>query len=145
MEDLLYESEPSGQFAGLILLLGLWTFRALVPSFGTVPTVRNDPGSVDIYPAAVECNPNFQGLRSGTESCVTIVDVEGPIRGIRYAQSEPGGSVGRVIAYAGLVVVGLGILGLLVLQSHKTRYSDCLLGGSTVAVLGNYGHCFQGL
>ena len=42
---------------------------------------------------------------------MTSVDVEGPIRG---TQSEPGGSVGRVIAYAGLVVIGLGILGLLV-------------------------------
>ena len=25
------------------------------------PTLRNDPGSMDIYPAAVECNPDFQG------------------------------------------------------------------------------------
>ena len=69
---------------------------------------------MDNYPAAVECNPDFQGLRSGTESGVTSVDVEGPIRGIRSTQSEPGGSVGRAIAYAGLVVIGLGILGLLV-------------------------------
>ena len=58
------------------------------------------------------------------------MDVEGPIRG---TQSEPGGSVGRVIAYAGLVVIGLGILGLLV---------NLVAGG---AVLMNVGSVLTGL
>ena len=98
-----------------------------------MPTLRNDPRFVDIYPAALESDPDFQGLRSGTESGVTNVDVEGPIRGIRYEQSEPGGSVGRAIAYAGLAVIGLGILGLLV----------NLVAGS--AVLMNLGSVLTGL
>ena len=38
----------------------------------------------------------------------------GPLRGIRYKQAPPGGKVGRAVAYAGLVVVGLGILAMLV-------------------------------